>query len=378
MKDLVILGSTGSIGTQTLQVAEKCGFKVSALAAGKNAEMLETQARKFKPKAVALFDEKKAEELKIALKDTPVKVYSGESGVCALAESFGNTVCSSIVGIAGLKPTVSAIKAKKTIALSNKETLVTAGGLVNRLAEENDVKILPVDSEHSAIFQSLQGAPEKSLKKIILTASGGPFFGKTESELESVTAAEALKHPNWSMGAKITVDSATLMNKGLEVIEAVHLFGVMPDDIEVLVHRQSILHSAVELSDGAVIAQLGTPDMRLPIQYALTYPERGSVFDTLSLSDIGTLTFEKPDTDTFKCLPLCISAIKRGGLYPAAVNGANEESVKLFLEGKIKFTDIARLNAEAMENAENIKDYSLSDVFEADKKAREFVKNKIR
>ncbi len=378
MKDLVILGSTGSIGTQTLQVASKCGFKISALAAGKNAAMLEAQARKFKPEAVALFDERKAKELKIALKDTSVKVYSGESGVCALAEGFGNTVCSSIVGIAGLKPTVSAIKAKKTIALSNKETLVTAGELVNRLAKENDVKILPVDSEHSAIFQSLQGAPKKSLKKIILTASGGPFFGKTAKELENVTADEALKHPNWSMGAKITVDSATLMNKGLEVIEAVHLFGVSPDDIEVLVHRQSILHSAVELSDGAVIAQLGTPDMRLPIQYALTYPERGSAFDSLSLSDVGTLTFEKPDTDTFKCLPLCISAIKRGGLYPAAVNGANEESVRLFLEGKIKFTDIARLNAEAMENAENINDYSLSDVFEADKKAREFVKNKIR
>lgn len=378
MKDLVILGSTGSIGTQTLQVASKCGFKISALAAGKNAAMLEAQARKFKPEAVALFDERKAKELKIALKDTSVKVYSGESGVCALAEGFGNTVCSSIVGIAGLKPTVSAIKAKKTIALSNKETLVTAGELVNRLAKENDVKILPVDSEHSAIFQSLQGAPKKSLKKIILTASGGPFFGKTSKELENVTAAEALKHPNWSMGAKITVDSATLMNKGLEVIEAVHLFGVTPDDIEVLVHRQSILHSAVELSDGAVIAQLGTPDMKLPIQYALTYPERGSAFDSLSLSDVCTLTFEKPDTDTFKCLPLCIKAIKRGGLYPAAVNGANEESVRLFLEGKIKFTDIARLNAEAMENAENIKDYSLSDVFEADKKAREFVKNKIR
>lgn len=378
MKDLVILGSTGSIGTQTLQVAEKCGFKISALAAGKNAAMLEAQARKFKPKAVALFDERKAKELKIALKDTSVKVYSGESGVCALAEDFGNTVCSSIVGIAGLKPTVSAIKAKKTIALSNKETLVTAGELVNKLAKENNVKILPVDSEHSAIFQSLQGAPKKSLKKIILTASGGPFFGKTSKELENVTAAEALKHPNWSMGAKITVDSATLMNKGLEVIEAVHLFGVTPDDIEVLVHRQSILHSAVELSDGAVIAQLGTPDMKLPIQYALTYPERGSAFDSLSLSDVCTLTFEKPDTDTFKCLPLCIKAIKRGGLYPAAVNGANEESVRLFLEGKIKFTDIARLNAEAMENAENIKDYGLSDVFEADKKAREFVKNKIR
>ena len=266
MKDLVILGSTGSIGTQSLEVAREQGYSVSGLVAGSNIDLLEKQARKWKPKTVAVFDEDKAKELKIKLADTSVKVLSGSEGVCEVAEGEGDTVINAIVGIAGLKPTLSAIESGKTIALANKETLVTGGEIVNRKAKEKGVKILPVDSEHSAIFQSLQGAPEGSLKKILLTASGGPFFGKKKSDLENVTVKEALNHPNWSMGAKITIDSATLMNKGLEVIEAVHLFGIPADNIEVLVHRQSIIHSGVELSDGAVIAQLGTPDMRLPIQ----------------------------------------------------------------------------------------------------------------
>ena len=373
MKELIILGSTGSIGTQSLEVARSQNIRVRALSAGSNDRLLEAQAREFKPDIVALSDKEAAKRLKIALKDTDIKVLSGEEGVIETASYKGDTVLSSIVGIAGLKPTLAAINEGKDIALANKETMVTGGTIVNRLAREKNVKILPVDSEHSAIFQSLQGAPEGSLKKILLTASGGPFFNKTKEELKNVTAKDALKHPNWSMGAKITIDSATLMNKGLEVIEAVHLFGVSADDIEVLVHRQSIVHSGVEFSDGAVIAQLGTPDMKIPIQYALTYPNRGVKFENLDLFKIGTLTFEKPDMDTFRCLPLCIEAINRGGLYPTAVNGANEESVRLFLEGKIGFLDIARFNEKAMEKAVNKTDYTVEDIFEADKLARKTV-----
>lgn len=378
MKSLVILGSTGSIGTQALEVCRRDGYKVVALAAGSNVELLEAQAREFNVKAVAVFNEEKANELKIKLVDTDVKVLSGVEGVCAVAEMEADIALNSIVGIAGLRPTLAAIESGKDIALANKETLVTGGDIVNRKAREKGVKILPVDSEHSAIFQSLQGAPKGSLKKILLTASGGPFFGKTRNDLENVTVKEALAHPNWSMGAKITIDSATLMNKGLEVIEAVHLFGVSANDIEVLVHRQSILHSAVELSDGAVIGQLGTPDMRLPIQYALTYPERSNyAFEKLSLSDIGTLTFQKPDTETFRCLPLCISAINEGGLRPTAVNGANEEAVRLFLEGKIKFLQIAELVEKAAYSVENKKDFNLEDILYTDKAARQAVLNNI-
>ncbi len=378
MKSLVILGSTGSIGTQALEVCRRDGYKVEALAAGGNIELLEAQAREFKVKAVAVFNEQKAKELKIKLSDTDIKVLAGADGVCELAEMEADIALNSIVGIAGLRPTLAAIKSGKDIALANKETLVTGGDIVNRAAKEKGVKILPVDSEHSAIFQSLQGAPKGSLKKILLTASGGPFFGKTRNDLENVTVKEALAHPNWSMGAKITIDSATLMNKGLEVIEAVHLFGVGANDIEVLVHRQSILHSAVELSDGAVIGQLGTPDMRLPIQYALTYPERSNyAFEKLSLADIGTLTFQKPDTETFRCLPLCISAINEGGLRPTAVNGANEEAVRLFLEGKIKFLQIAELVEKAAYSVENKKEFTLEDILYTDKAARMAVLNNI-
>lgn len=376
MKELIILGSTGSIGTQALDVVrQRKDIKITALAAYKNVEIMEKQAREFSPLAVALYDENAARDLKIRLADTDIKVLSGESGVLQLASGRGDTVLSAIVGIAGLRPTLAAISAQKTIALANKETLVTAGDIVKRKLKEHGVALLPVDSEHSAIFQSLQGAPKGSLRRILLTASGGPFFKKTAKELDNVTAADALKHPNWSMGAKITVDSATLMNKGLEVIEAVHLFDVKPDNIEVLVHRQSILHSAVELSDGAVIAQLGTPDMRLPIQYALTYPERGECFERLDLFKTGSLTFEKPDTDTFKCLPVCINAIKLGGLCPAFINGANEEAVRLFLDNKIKFIKIGELMEEALCRAPKVKAFDVDDIFEADKEARAFVRS---
>lgn len=378
MKSLIILGSTGSIGTQALEVCRRDGYKVVALAAGSNIGLLEAQAREFKVKAVAVFNEEKANELKIKLRDTDIKVLSGVEGVCEVASMEADIALNAIVGIAGLRPTLAAIESGKDIALANKETLVTGGDIVNRKAREKGVKILPVDSEHSAIFQSLQGAPSGSLKKILLTASGGPFFGKTRKDLENVTVKEALNHPNWSMGAKITIDSATLMNKGLEVIEAVHLFGISADNIEILVHRQSILHSAVELSDGAVIGQLGTPDMRLPIQYALTYPERSNyAFEKLSLADVGTLTFQKPDTDTFRCLPLCIAAINEGGLRPTAVNGANEEAVRLFLEGKIKFLQIAELVEKAAYSVENKKDFGLDDILYIDKTARQAVLNNI-
>lgn len=376
MKKIVILGSTGSIGTQALDIvrANPNEYKVVALAAGSNANLLEKQAREFGVNAVALFDEKSASGLKISLADTEISVLSGNEGVCTVATQKCDIVINAIVGIAGLKPTLSAIDAGTTVALANKETLVTGGEIVKRKLAEKNVKLLPVDSEHSAIFQSLQGTPKGSLKKILLTASGGPFFEKTSAELENVTVKEALNHPNWSMGAKITIDSATLMNKGLEVIEAVHLFDVLPRQIEVLVHRQSILHSAVELSDGAVIAQLGTPDMKLPIQYALTYPERGECFESLDLFKTGALTFQKPDTKTFKALPLCIDAITKGGLYPTAVNGANEESVKLFLEGKIKFLQIAELNEIAFQKCVNKPDFTVEDIFETDKLARQVVR----
>lgn len=379
MKSLIILGSTGSIGTQALEICRRDGYRVTALVAGSNIDLLEKQAREFKPLSVAVFNEEAAKELKIKLSDTDIKVLSGAEGVCEVAQCEGDIVLNSIVGIAGLRPTLSAIEAGKTIALANKETLVTGGELVKKAAKEKGVAILPVDSEHSAIFQSLQGAPKGSLSKILLTASGGPFYGKTKKELENVTVKEALNHPNWSMGAKITIDSATLMNKGLEVIEAVHLFDLPAKDIEVLVHRQSIVHSGVELSDGAVIAQLGTPDMKLPIQYALTYPERSDyAFERLSLADIGTLTFSKPDTDTFRCLPLCIEAINQGGLAPTAVNGANEEAVRLFLEGKIKFLQIAELVEKALLNVNNKNDFELKDILETDKLARILVRNNIQ
>ncbi len=378
-RKIAVLGSTGSIGTQTLDVARKHGYKVEALAAGNNIKLLEEQAREFAPKYVAVKNEECGKQLRVALADTDVKVVVGEAAAEQVAvESTADTVVNAIVGIAGLKPTLAALGSKKNVALANKETLVTAGDLVKEAVRRNNVKLLPVDSEHSAIFQCLQGVPSGALRRIILTASGGPFFGKTVDELKDVKPADALKHPNWDMGAKITIDSATLMNKGLEVIEAVHLFDVTPDDITVVVHRQSIIHSAVELADGAVIAQLGTPDMRLPIQYALTYPDRYECpGEALDLFKIGQFTFCKPDYDTFTCLNTCINAIRDGGLRPAAVNGANEEAVRLFLDGKIGFLDIGKIVEKAYKNQPKVQTFNLDDVFAADKAAREVAKSFI-
>ncbi len=373
---LSILGSTGSIGTQSLDVAEKRGYEIIALTAGSNDKLLEEQIRKWKPKYAALYDEKAAERLKIAVADTDTRVLSGLSGVseCAAAKD-ADTVINSVVGIAGLVPTLSAIDSGKTIALANKETLVAGGQLVMGRAKEKGVKILPVDSEHSAIFQCLQGMNKKEeLKSIILTASGGPFFGRTRAELERVTVAQALKHPNWEMGAKITVDSATMMNKGLELIEAVWLFDVSPDKIDIVVHRESIIHSLVEYEDNSVIAQLGVPDMRIPIQYALTYPERfESPVRKLNLWEYQNLTFYKPDYETFRCLEVCREAITKGGLYPCFANGANEIANYLFRQGKIGFLDIADTVERVTEMAPKCESYTLEDVLEADKLSRIYV-----
>ena len=375
-KNISLLGSTGSIGTQSLDVARMQGYNIKCLTANSNVAVIENQVREFKPDMVCMMQDSAAKELKAKIADTPTKVVSGMDGLieCATYDS-ADTVLNSVVGMVGLQPTLEAIKAKKTIALANKETLVAGGHLVTNLAKQEGVSILPVDSEHSAIFQAMQGSPRKeAVKKIILTASGGPFFGKTLAELENVKPADALKHPNWNMGAKITIDSATMMNKGLEFIEAKWLFDMPNDDIEIGVHRESVVHSAIVYRDNSVIAQLGVPDMRIPIQYALTYPERvPSPVDELSLTDYGKLTFFEPDYDTFKCINVCKDAINLGGLHPAAANGANEESVKLFLNGKIKFTDIAYLNNKAMKNAPEISDFTLQDVLDADRAARDFV-----
>ena len=373
-ENLSILGSTGSIGKQSLDVCRKCGYGVKALTAFSSVDEIEKQAREFKPEKVALVDEKAAADLKIKLADTDIKVLGGMDGVCECAEIQSvDTVLNSVVGMAGLKPTLTAIYAGKKIALANKETLVAGGQLVMSEAKKHGVEILPVDSEHSAIFQCLQGKPtNKALKKIILTASGGPFFGKTADELRDVTVEKALKHPNWSMGAKITIDSATMMNKGLELIEAVWLFSVKPDDVDIVVHRESIVHSAVEYDDNSVIAQLGLPDMRIPIQYALTYPERfESPVGELSLSQIGKLTFFEPDYETFRCINLCRKAINMGGLYPAAVNSANEQANLMFRQGKIGFLDIADRVEAVLEKTPHYDNYTFEDILEIDKFARE-------
>lgn len=373
IKTLSVLGSTGSIGVQALEVAELMGFEIVALTANRQIDVLEGQIRKFSPKFAAVADEEAAAELKVKTKDTSTKILSGEKGVEECASMQADSVLNSIVGIAGLAPTVAALNAGNGLTLANKESLVTGGKLVMNLAAEKGISILPVDSEHSAIFQSLQGCPDKKqVKRLILTASGGPFFGKTKEELKNVTVAQALKHPNWSMGAKITIDSATMMNKGLELIEAAWLFGVSAEDIDILVHRQSVIHSLVEYDDNSVIAQLGVPDMRIPIQYALTYPDRFvSPVRQLDLAEFASLTFEKPDYETFACINLCREAFEKGGLYPAAVNAANEKANELFRLGKIGFLDIADAVAKALEMAENKADYSLADVFETDRLIRE-------
>lgn len=380
-KNISLLGSTGSIGTQSLDVCRMHGYGVKCLTASSNVKVMEQQVREFRPELVCMMNESAAKELKTKISDTDTKVVSGMDGLIECATFDGaDTVLNSVVGMVGLRPTLEAIKAKKTIALANKETLVAGGHLVTNLAKEYGVDILPVDSEHSAIFQSLQGCPEKkAVKKIILTASGGPFFGKTADELEYVTAADALKHPNWDMGAKITIDSATMMNKGLEFIEAKWLFDMKNEDIEIVVHRESVIHSAIVYQDNSMIAQLGVPDMRIPIQYALTYPDRKpSPVKELSLADYGKLTFFEPDYDTFKCIDVCRNAIELGGLHPAAANGANEESNRLFLEGKIKFGDIAYLNNEAMKNAPEVSDFTLQDVLDTDKAARDYVLETVK
>lgn len=378
-KTVTVLGSTGSIGTQALEVIEMQGYEVTALTAGVNTDIIEAQIRKFKPKFAAMANEKAAEELKIRVADTETTVLSGMQGVCECAALGSDYVLNSIVGMAGLEPTVAAINAGSEIALANKETLVAGGQLVMGLAKEKGVSILPVDSEHSAIFQSMQGcADKKEIKKLILTASGGPFFGKKRDELQIVTVKEALNHPNWSMGAKITIDSASMMNKGLELIEAVWLFDMKPQNIDIVVHRQSVVHSLVEFCDNSVIAQLGVPDMRIPIQYALTYPNRiSSPVKELSLTDYGTLTFDKPDYETFGLIDVCRNAINDGGLFPACANAANEEANLAFREGKIKFLQIEELVKETVAASQKFDTYTLDDVIEMYHWAREYVRGRI-
>ena len=371
-----LLGSTGSIGRQSLEVIQACGMKVGALTAKSNVARMEKQARQFQPELAVMMDEQAAADLKVRLADTPVRVVGGLEGLLEAAElPKADTVITAVVGMVGLRPTMAAIREGKRIALANKETLVCAGQLVTEEARDYGAKILPVDSEHSALFQSLQGCKDRGeVKRLILTCSGGPFFGKTRKELEGMTREDALHHPNWSMGAKITVDSATLMNKGLEFIEAMHLYRMPPEKISIVVHRESIIHSLVEYCDNAMIAQMGTPDMRLPIQYALTWPERVVGPATpLDLCSCGPLTFAQPDTETFQCLALALEAAKTGGTAGAILNGANEAAVALFLEGKIGFLDIADRVRRAMEQVKVIADPSMTQVLEADAAAREAV-----
>lgn len=371
------MGSTGSIGTQTIDVARRLGLKICAIAAYRNVRLMEEQIREFRPELAAVFDESAAKALKTAVADLPVRVVSGMEGLCEAA-SFekADLVCNSVVGLVGLQPTLAAISAKKDVALSNKETLVAGGSVVMKAAEKAGVRILPVDSEHSAVFQCLQGCPEKkALKRIILTASGGPFFGWTADSLKTVTPEQALHHPNWHMGPKVTIDSATMMNKGLEVMEASWLFGLPPSQIDVLVQRESVVHSLIEYEDNSVIAQLGVPDMRLPIQYAITWPDRvPSPIAQLDLAEYGTLTFARADEKTFRCLAVCREAMRRGGLAPAAANGANEEAVSLFLDHRISFPDIGVLVSEATAHQSDVpEDLTVEDILKADAAARSYV-----
>ena len=379
IKSLSILGSTGSIGTQTLDVARKLNIKVNALSAYSSIELLEEQIREFRPALAVVFDADRAEELKIKIADTSTKVLSGMSGLHELCHDDSELIVNAIVGMVGLEPTLEAIKAKKDIAFANKETLVAGGALVMDAVKEYGIKLLPVDSEHSAIFQCLQAAPpDKKLKKILLTASGGPFFGRTADELRDVTVEQALAHPNWSMGAKITIDSATMMNKGLEIIEAAWLFDTDPDDIEVVVHRESIIHSMVEFTDNSVLAQLGLPDMRIPIQYAITYPDRvPSLVPEIDWKTLSQMTFYSADDETFRCLAACKRAMKKGGLYPAVANGANEVANRLFRDGKITFLQIGELVSAAVDELNVGKAADLDDVLAADRLAREFVYQNI-
>ena len=376
-KSISVLGSTGSIGRQTLQVAEELGLRVAALTAGRQIDLLEQQARQFRPCLAAVYEESAARELRERLRGLPIEVMSGMEGLVAAAElAEADTVVTAVMGSVGLEPTLAAIRKKKRIALANKETLVCAGELVMDEAKKYGAEIVPVDSEHSAIFQSLQGCKDRGeIKRLLLTCSGGPFFGKTFAELEHMTAADALRHPNWTMGAKITIDSATLMNKGLEIIEAMRLYGLPLAQVEAVIHRQSIVHSLVEFRDGAMLAQLGTPDMKLPIRYALTYPYRAETPDrTLDLLACGALTFSAPDEETFPCLRIAKECAAAGGTACAIMNGANEVAVAQFLRGEIGFNDIPRRVEQALSRVAVKYQPSLGDILEADRSGREAVR----
>ena len=379
-KVLSILGSTGSIGTQTLDVAAQCGFRVAAITANRSVDRLEAQARRFRPELVVACDPAAAAELKVRLSDTGIRVASGMEGLLEAAVlPAADTVVTAVVGMIGLRPTLAAIEARKRVALANKETLVCAGELVMDAAEACGAEIVPVDSEHSAIFQCLQGcADRREIRRLILTCSGGPFYGMTAAEVGKMTREDALRHPNWTMGPKITVDCATLMNKGLEVIEAMRLYRLPLDQVSVMIHRQSVVHSLVEFRDGALLAQLGTPDMRLPIRYALTYPERGeNPAEPLDLLACPPLTFARPDREVFPCLRLAEEAAGEGGTACAVLNGANEEAVGLFLADRIGFYDIARLTAEARAAVPVTGNPSLDDVLAADAAARAYVRSRV-
>lgn len=378
MKTISLIGSTGSIGKQTLEVCRKHSIKVKALAAHKNANLLEQQAREFLPECVCVYDEKQYKYLREKLSDTSITILTGMEGLCSIASIKDvDLFVNSVVGMVGLLPTLTAVENGINIALANKETLVAGGNVVMREAKRKGVKIYPIDSEHSAIFQCLQGNNPTQVNKIILTASGGPFWGKKKDDLLNVTIEQALNHPNWSMGNKITVDSATLMNKGLEFIEAKWLFDVEPENIEIVVNRESVLHSAVEFADYSVIAQMGTPDMKIPIQYALLYPERVECdVKPLSFTDYGTLTFGKPDYETFDCLSGCIRAIKLGGAYPCIVNAVNEEAVDLFLNKKIPFLKIGELVKASLSDFEALPAECYEDIKKAEALARNYVHNK--
>lgn len=379
MKKIAILGSTGSIGTQTLEIVREQGdIEVTALAAGRNVQLLEQQIREFKPKAAALWSEAAAKDLKSRLQDMDVKILSGMEGLLAIARMEGYEILvTAIVGMLGIRPTMAAVEAGKTIALANKETLVTAGHLIMPLAAEKGVPILPVDSEHSAIFQSLNGERSNRIQKILLTASGGPFRGRTREELKNVQVEDALKHPNWSMGQKITIDSATLVNKGLEVMEATWLFEVKPQQVQVVVHPQSVIHSMVEYEDGAVMAQLGTPDMRLPIQYALYYPIRRPLSGKrMDFFELGAMTFEKPDMETFPGLALAYRALKEGGNIPTAYNAANEKAVSLFLQRKIAFLEIPEMIQGSMERVTYRKAPTLEEILETEQEVYQWIESR--
>lgn len=380
-RTLSVLGSSGSIGRQTLEVAAAGGHRVAAITVDRSVELAEAQARQFKPLLAVAANEEAAADLKIRLADTPVRVVGGADGLLEAASlPEADTVVTAIVGVAGLHPTLAAIDCGKRIALANKETLVCAGELVMARAEEKGAEIVPVDSEHSAIFQCLQGCRNRGeVRRLIITASGGPFYGKSRKELSLVTREQALKHPNWTMGAKITVDSATLMNKGLEFIEAMRLYAVPPERIQIVVHRESIVHSLVEFEDGAILAQLGSADMRLPIQYALTWPERGlGPARPLDLLNCPPLTFQKPDPETFRCLGLALECAQRGGTSTAILNGANEAAVALFLEDKISFLDISRLVELALDRVPAADASGLEEILEADRTARRTVYDSVR